>query len=327
MQALQSIRSLPPDASLLAAEPFQAIRVRALAYGSVALCGDWGFCKQRTPGQGVFYWIQEGEARLTVERDGEMEAHTLAPGDLAFLPSTATHAVRREPTSPTVDLAEFRPFFAQQEMRGFRFQAGQGDCHTRLLNGKYTFAHAYARPWDRFFPTVLVLPAPEVTADTRLAAVLELFRAEVETGGPGAQLVVERLLDILVIYAVRLVWQRGEMAPEGPLAALLDAQMGPVLARLHHEPNRAWQLAELAQLAHMGRTRFAQRFRAMLGESPMRYLARCRMQWAIERLNEEGQTVSAVAAEVGYADEFAFRKAFRRITGVPPGEFLRATAN
>ena len=90
---------------------------------------------------------------------------------------------------------------------------------------------------------------------------------------------------------------------------------------MHAEPGRRWTIDELAQQAGSSRTVLADRFKAMLGRPPINYLASWRIQLAADRLRVDNESVSTVAASVGYESEAAFNRAFKRITGMTPGSW------
>ena len=95
---------------------------------------------------------------------------------------------------------------------------------------------------------------------------------------------------------------------------------------MHAHPARRWTLAELAALAGLSRSVFAQRFRERVGETPIGYLAQWRMMLARERLTAGREPLGKIAAALGYESENAFNTAFRRLTGCSPRRFARSEA-
>jgi len=111
---------------------------------------------------------------------------------------------------------------------------------------------------------------------------------------------------------------------ESFLAAMQDRQIGHALGIMHADIAHDWTLDKLARAAAMSRSHFAERFRALVGESPMIYLARWRMIKARELLQQTRRSIPDVSEAVGYRSEFAFSKAFKKITGDTPGSVRRA---
>ena len=114
-------------------------------------------------------------------------------------------------------------------------------------------------------------------------------------------------------------------APElkGFLAALKDERVARALTALHRKPGERWRVDTLAREAGMSRTVFAERFAALLGRTPMQYLAAWRMHLADGMLRVRRSSVAQVAELLGYQTETAFRRAFRRVRGVGPGDVRR----
>ncbi len=115
-------------------------------------------------------------------------------------------------------------------------------------------------------------------------------------------------------------------APTGWLAGVRDPVVGRALALLHRDPARAWTIESLASEVALSRSRLAECFTALVGQPPMQYLARWRMQVAARQLADGAMKVSAVALSVGYESEAAFSRAFKRIVGVPPAAWRRQGA-
>jgi AraC-like DNA-binding protein len=148
---------------------------------------------------------------------------------------------------------------------------------------------------------------------------------ETSSERPGAQTVVSRLADVIFIQIVR-----GHLASLGGqgtgwLAALADPQVGAALSLLHRSPETAWTVQALAQHVAMSRSAFAARFTRLVGDPPLHYLTRWRMQKAAGLLREGHSTIAQVAEAVGYDSEAAFSKAFKRAQGAAPGAYRRAS--
>jgi transcriptional regulator GlxA family with amidase domain len=140
----------------------------------------------------------------------------------------------------------------------------------------------------------------------------------------GSQALLARLGDVLFMQILR-AWLQGSGSPqptgEGWFAAMRDPQIGTALVALHAEPAMPWTVSSLAGRAGLSRSRFAERFTALVGESPLAYLTRWRLNTAAQLLVERDRTVRDVARAVGYGSESAFSRAFTRHHGVPPSHF------
>jgi AraC-like DNA-binding protein len=147
---------------------------------------------------------------------------------------------------------------------------------------------------------------------------------ELVTDGPGHQTLLDRLLDLLLVGALRAHLADPAAARPGWHRALDDPPVAAALARLHDDPAHPWTVAALAAEAGLSRAAFARRFAAAVGQPPLGYLTHWRMRLAEERLRDPGTTLAAVAREVGYGSEFAFSAAFKRERGVAPAVWRRA---
>jgi AraC-like DNA-binding protein len=158
-----------------------------------------------------------------------------------------------------------------------------------------------------------------------LGAVVNLLSHEAGQLQPGSEIVISRLTDLLFIQVLR-AWMREHAPRQGWLAALSHPQIGPVLAAVHEQPERAWTVEALAALAHLSRSAFSARFAKVVGEPAQTYLMRLRMQAAARLISERRASLAEIAAATGYESEAAFNKAFKRWHGLAPGQFRELQA-
>lgn len=152
--------------------------------------------------------------------------------------------------------------------------------------------------------------------------ILSLMFQEAFADGPGRQAVLDRLCEVLIVLLLRhCVGHR--VTRGGSLAGLADSRLAPALRAMHDAPATGWTLEALAQVAHMSRARFAERFRTVTGMTVVEYLTLWRLMSA-QRLLVNGMAPKAVAHEVGYANASALARAFTRKFGVSPLAWLRA---
>src|SRR5262249_5206167 len=149
---------------------------------------------------------------------------------------------------------------------------------------------------------------------------------ELGSARTGAAAVVTRLADILFMQAIRAYLDENiDTAESGWLAALRDQQIGRALVLLHDKPHRPWTVTELADHVALSRSAFAPKFTQLVGEPPLRYLTRLRLNAATARLRSGNDKLSVIAAAAGYDSVQAFAKAFKRYLGVTPGEYRRSS--
>ena len=168
-------------------------------------------------------------------------------------------------------------------------------------------------------PSLAVIRADEW--DTPLLAVLE---AELEREDIGQSAVLDRLLDLVLVTALRIWLGRPDAEAPGWYLAMGDPVVGDALRLLQDDPAAPWTVASLAAEVGVSRAALARRFTELVGEPPMTYLTSWRLGLAADRLREPGATVGSVAADVGYGNAFAFSTAFKRHCGVSPRQHALA---
>ena len=146
---------------------------------------------------------------------------------------------------------------------------------------------------------------------------------ETEAQRAGRETILARLSELLFLRVVRRYIEQMPEHSTSWLSGLRDPQIGKALQCLHARPAHDWTLDELARECAMSRAVFAERFAQRVGETPMRYLARWRMQLATRLLEQPGQAIEGIAEQVGYRSEAAFSRAFKSIVGTPPGLWRR----
>lgn len=161
-----------------------------------------------------------------------------------------------------------------------------------------------------------------------LATTLRHTVEESLAGRPGSSDMLARLSELLFVEIVRRYMRQLPEAQPGWLAGVRDPIVGQTLGLLHARPEHAWTVEELAQAVAVSRSSLAERFTALIGETPMRYLATWRMHLAKSLLKETALSLGEVAMRVGYDSDVAFNRAFKRMVGQPPAAWrAAATAN
>ncbi|TPJ34970.1 AraC family transcriptional regulator [Mesorhizobium sp. B2-8-3] len=201
-------------------------------------------------------------------------------------------------------------FFPRGRVHSFTVDPDRGAdlvCATVELGG------AEGNPIGQGLPELVVLP---LASHPALAPVCDLLIGEAFSELSGRQVALDQLLDYLLILIVRHVTDSGRVAT-GVLAGLGDPRLARVLTAMHDAPGKPWTLEDLAGIAGMSRTRFAEHFRTRIGQTPIDYLTVWRMTVA-RQLLARGKPVKSVALQVGYQSGAAFSRVFSRVTGRSP---------
>ncbi|MEV1078182.1 AraC family transcriptional regulator [Streptomyces sp. NPDC050211] len=163
-------------------------------------------------------------------------------------------------------------------------------------------------------------PLITLTSDVWQCPLTPLLMEEIVRDEPGQEVVLDRLLDLLVIAALRAWFARPDAEAPAWYRALADPVVGRVLRLVQDDPAHPWTVASLAAKAGVSRAALARRFTDLVGEPPMSYLTGWRLALAADRLRTTDDTIAAIARHVGYGSAFALSSAFKRVYGVSPQE-------
>lgn len=321
--ASASLRANPMAES---ADPLTAVLSSLRLAGSIScysqLKAPWGIAIPQSRGV-VFHAVLRGRCWVTPQPGAPPIA--LATGDLAVFPRGQPHVLADEPGRPTMSV---ECLVRSRWLVEGRLQGGGDGAETRFICGEFSVDQQGKHPLWSQLPAFLHLRRGQTaTAPSSLSTTLRQLAAEVRRPRLGSELVVTRLLDVLVVEIVRHWLARQHAVSVGWLGGMRDERIGAALALIHERPDRDWTVASLASEVGTSRTVFAERFAALVGESPLAYVTRVRMQVAATRFRlAPGSTMIAIAETVGYRSEAAFGKAFKRLLGISPGSYRRAIA-
>ncbi|SDF61901.1 AraC-type DNA-binding protein [Blastococcus fimeti] len=287
------------------------LRMHGTFYSRTEGTAPWGVEMPALDRCMTFHVITEGNCLLEV--DGEV--HALSAGDLALVPHGRGHLLRSGPGAVITGRADLLPQdYLAEHYSVLRLEGG--GAPTRLVCGVLEPERPGAAHLLDLLPPVLLVDAGNAARGGWLSVLLGMITDEVRHDRPGAEAVVTRLADVVVIQAIRGWLETGATGP-GWLRALRDPQVGRAVALVHREPGAPWTLERLARESRMSRSAFAARFTELAGEPALRYVTRWRMHLATVELGR-GARVGEVARRLGYDSEAAFSRAYRRVTGVPP---------
>jgi AraC-like DNA-binding protein len=307
-------------------EVLAVTRLKGTVYFSADLRAPWGIALPQRP-RSPFYMVARGRCTITIDSRASSTA-ALGPGDFAILPGGTAHALTSSAGTAVIPLAQFVAHHPMDEHGHVNALEGKGPT-TTLIGGFFELERA-PEPLVSILPTMIHLRADDSEAAVWLEPTLRAIAREAEQVLPGRDVVLNRLADVVFVKAVRTHLLRisttDGAAPPSWLRGLSDPRIARALAEIHRAPEKSWTLAQLASQAAMSRTAFAHRFRALVGRSPVSYLATWRMQKAAYLLETRALSIAQVAERVGYTSELAFAKAFRRLIGSPPGAYAREHA-
>ncbi|MEW6153575.1 MAG: AraC family transcriptional regulator [Actinomycetota bacterium] len=274
------------------------------------------------PGAGslvLFHIIGEGRCWIAME-DGQR--HPLERGDVVVMPYGDTHSIGSYEDAEPVPIASLLPAPPWKEFPYIDY-GGDGD-YTLVVCGYLQGDALLFDPVLRALPPLFVVRPPAGPAATWLSASVEYALMASQSGQPSAHM-NQRLPELLFTEVLRLYLESGEADLTGWLAALRDPVVGPALTLLHGDPAREWTVKDLASAVAASRTVLVERFGALLGRPPIRYLTEWRLSMAAGLLRTTQLGVGEIGARVGYRSEEAFSRAFKRELGKAPAHWRAET--
>jgi AraC-like DNA-binding protein len=313
---------------------FKTMHVASVVHARLEATAPWGLIREGGDenGEGLhshaaeyspshlahFGMVSRGNCWLSV--GGVPDPLPLTGGDCFLLAPGSTYALRDNPRTQARSFCEAAP---KKDSNVIHY--GGGGAPTTIVSGWFRFGQFSAKPLRRLLPDLILIKADQART-LALHSTLQLLASEMSEPAPGAEVMVNRLADILFIQCVRAHIASGsENCKSGWLRAIFDPRIGAALKAMHERAENAWTVETLAAAAGMSRSAFALRFKELLGETPLDYLTNWRMYKATGLLQEDHKKLFEVAKSVGYESDAAFSKAFKRVLGVAPREYRRST--
>jgi len=295
-------RGRSPDDALL-----HGLRIQESCYCQSLLGAPWGI--GLLPSEEAAYMIFVAQGRCLARVEGQ--CLELSAGDFLLLPHGSEHELLDAEGTRATPIDELD------------WVAVRNLCVTRV-GGEGPRAHLVTGSLV-FEPHPLIAALPNLirsSPSSRLRLIHELMAQEAMDPQPGVEVMISRLAEVLVIEAIR-DWLGSEAQGPGIVRGLGDPVVGRALGLIHDAPERHWTLEELARTVGASRTIFSERFTTLVGQPPMSYWSRWRMQIAARWLRERGMTVEEVASGFGYSSAASFGRAFKAATGRTPGALRR----
>jgi AraC-like DNA-binding protein len=261
----------------------------------------------------LFCVLLEGAARLAVPGREPIELQAddfiLVPAACDFTMSSIDPGDRREANPLAVTWREDET----------RHGDPDGPANMRMLVGGLAFGSPDAGLLVSLLPRLV-----HVRGKRQFATIVQLIRNEARDAKPAREMVLTRLLEVLMIEALRSA-SHGDASP-GLLRGLSDGRLAAAIRRMHEDPRKDWTIEQLADAASLSRSVFFDRFRKAMGVAPMEYLLSWRMALAKNLLHRGEGGIKEIAVRVGYGSASSFSVAFTRFVGVPPTRYAHRQA-
>ena len=285
------------------------LQPRAVFSRPISGAGHWGV-RYSAFGQPSFCAVLQGACRLAV--DGHRPV-TLEAGDFVLLPATPGFSMSG---FETTQFERLDPRVMSKVVGEVRHGTRGGRPDVRLLGGWFVFDSPDAGLLVSLLPTLVHVQGVE-----RLSTLVRLVGDETSESRPGRDLVLSRLVEVLLIEALRA--RPVDDRPAGLLRGLADPRLAPAIRQIHTHVARSWTIAALARTSALSSSAFFERFMRTVGRTPMEYLLAWRMAVAKDLLRREDISVGEVAERVGYRSGSSFSTAFSRHVGQSPGRYSR----
>jgi AraC-like DNA-binding protein len=310
-------------------EALRSVRMTGAIFADALCTAPWGFAVpaiERVAGvlaPGTerlvgYHLVTEGKA--LVRLDGAPDV-TITAGDIVIVPHGDAHTVSNGAPSELIDSGAAVGQWLAGDINTLRV-GGAGEV-TRFVCGYFGCERHAARLFLAGLPSLIRISVRGDAAGQWLENSIRHLLDQATSGRPGRGVLLSKMAEALFIETLRRYMDVLPPEQTGWLAGARDPVVGAALALLHRKPCFAWTIDQLASQAGASRSVLAERFARFLGESPLAYLARWRMQLAARKLQTTRDTIINVAAEVGYESEAAFSRAFRREFGLPPAQYRR----
>jgi AraC-like DNA-binding protein len=267
-----------------------------------------------------YHLVTEGEAVIGLEGSPDIP---IASGDIVIFPHGHPHTVANGVPSQFADSGKALGQWLTGDFLPLKVGAGGGGDVTHFVCGYFGCERHAARLFLAGLPPCIKMNVRGDGAGEWLETSIRHLLKDTTSTRPGRGVLLAKMAEAIFIETLRRYVE--EMPPEetGWLAGARDPVVGAALALLHRKPCHAWTVAVLASEAGTSRSVLLERFDRFLGEPPLTYLARWRLQLAARKLQTTQDTVLNVAADVGYESEAAFNRAFKREFGVPPARYRK----
>lgn len=260
-----------------------------------------------------FHFFERGEGYVELEETGEEVA--VASGDFVILPHGGAHILRDDRKTKVVNVDRLLECRNDHILRH-----GGGGAETSTVCGAFSFENQFGNPILPLLPDLIHVPGEKV-GNTWLESTLGLLAHEAQFPREGSASIIGHVTGIIFIQAVR-EWIAAQADGSGGwLGALRHKQIGSALSLIHQKPSEPWTIAKLASEVGMSRSPFAAKFTSLVGEPPLSYLTKWRMNLAAGYLRDDQISVREIAERVGYESQASFTNAFKRSFSLSPREY------
>ena len=313
-------------------EALNTVRMTGAIFTNSACTAPWGFtvppmkrmAPLLSPGtECVVSYHLVTDGRATIKLPGA-ESLSVGAGDIVIIPHGDPHTFSNGEPSELIDSGGAVARWLAGDVTPFR--TGGGGETTRFVCGYFGCERHAARLFLAGLPSVIIINVHTGPAGQWLEGSIRHLLDEAQSGRAGCAAVLSKMAEALFMESLRRYMEQLPLEAIGWLAGARDSVVGSALALMHRRPSHPWTVPELAAEVGASRSLLGERFQHFLGEPPLTYLARWRLQLAARLLQTTQKTILHVAMDVGYESEAAFNRAFKREFSLPPAQYRRQLA-
>ena len=314
--------------NVMASDPlskfFRVFGFSNLVCGESIFSPPWGVTVP--PGKLSFYAVRSGNCQLTFNDSSVI--HHIRGGDFVILTDGKQHALYDELSSDIIPLPietlARKPSVAN-------IPPSTDPC--MLVYGQASLEPFVGNLFKQSLPSTIQVHRGNSEHLKMAEPLLAMISDECQTAASGFQSVVQQLVQLLLIQTIRSylldksgLCANGKMLQEpSVLYAAADPNLGPILDVVSSSPGDPWTVVGLAKRARMSKSAFSERFRKVVGVSPMQYVTELRLQKACEMLSGTEIGIKQIAKLVGYESASSFSNAFRRKLGISPIDYRKTS--
>jgi AraC-like DNA-binding protein len=264
----------------------------------------------------IYHLLTHGQAYASVEDGPRLPLYA---GDIVVFPHGDPHFMGNGREVKPKDFARILKEIMSQGLK-LAHMGGGGEI-TRFICGYLICDPQLSKAFLGGLPPIFKVNIGNDNSGQWLESSIRYSVEQAAASHAGSEIVVAKLSEALFVETLRRYMDLLPPGQMGWLAGARDPEVGSALALVHGQPSDPWTIAELARRVGVSRSVLAERFRHFLGVPPMAYLTRWRLQLGAQLLMSTSHSVAQIAAQVGYASEPAFNRAFKREYGSPPARY------
>ncbi len=293
------------------------LKLEGTLYFRTEFSGKWAVTVPTLEEAARFHLVVKGRCHVRIAED---QYQALSPGDIILVPKGRSHILSDAPQKTAPPLEKI---ISQSGYKGnglLVYGCKSEGLETQMVCGHFSFRPGADHPILRYLPDFITVTAAGREKMPLLDESLRLIAERVFSEELGSTAAVTRLSEIVFMEILQSAMSTGDKHAS-MMDALRDNRIAKSLQLIHSHPNKSWTVDSLASEVAMSRSRFSERFRRLVGETPMTYLSEWRLQKSLELLGDTRRPIQQVATETGYQSPAAFTRAFHGKFGVSPREY------